>query len=53
MVEAESIPGDFMKVCRPLDQALDPDERVYLISGSWEERFFVVAEALTYVVETG
>lgn len=44
------LPKDFLGISRTSASSLDPDERVFIINGSWGERFFVIAEAIDYLV---
>jgi hypothetical protein len=44
------LPIGLRELMRPNDKQLDESETLYLIDGSWGERFFVIATEITYSV---
>ena len=44
------LPTGFLDLMRPFDKQLDESEKVFLVEGSWGERYFVVAAAIHYTI---
>ncbi|WP_425614818.1 hypothetical protein NA78x_004697 [Anatilimnocola sp. NA78] len=44
------LPKGLFEVVRPGNSQLDPDEKIYVVDGSWGEQFFVIATAITYKI---
>ena len=42
------LPDDFFSRCAPSDTALGSNETVFVIHGSWGEKYFVIAEDIEY-----
>ena len=45
----DQIPRSHFEMYRPSDKRLDDNERLFVIAGSWGERFFVVASNVEYL----
>ncbi len=48
LAATDEIPASFFTLHRPADQQLDSDERLFVVLGSWGERYFVVAGDIEY-----
>lgn len=52
VVDPNEILSHFFDLHRPNDRQLDVGERFYLISGSWDESYFVIAAAVEYSIDS-